>query len=87
MDPPAASPAPRHGRREALHCGAMKLTINGESRDVDADRVDRLLEVLGMQGQAVAVELNQQVVPKRDHAATELRDGDVLELVTLVGGG
>lgn len=65
----------------------MKLTINGQSRELDADRVDRLLEVLEMAGQAVAVELNQQVVPKRDHATTPLKDGDVLELVTLVGGG
>lgn len=65
----------------------MKLTINGQPHDLDADRVDRLLEALGFAGQAVAVELNQAVVPKRDHATTPLKDGDVLELVTLVGGG
>lgn len=65
----------------------MKLTINGQIQDIDADRVDTLLEALGMAGQAVAVELNKDVVPKRQHAATPLKDGDVLELVTLVGGG
>ncbi|MEM1028622.1 MAG: sulfur carrier protein ThiS [Planctomycetota bacterium] len=65
----------------------MKLTINGQPQDVDAERVDTLLEALGMAGQAVAVELNQDVVPKRQHASTPLKDGDVLELVTLVGGG
>ncbi|MEM6856174.1 MAG: sulfur carrier protein ThiS [Planctomycetota bacterium] len=65
----------------------MKLTINGQPQDVDAERVDTLLEALGMAGQAVAVELNQDVVPKRRHASTPLKDGDVLELVTLVGGG
>lgn len=65
----------------------MKLTINGQVQDVEADRVDTLLAALGFAGQAVAVELNKDVVPKRDHAATELREGDVLELVTLVGGG
>ena len=64
-----------------------KLTINGQPRELDADRVDRLLEALELAGQAVAVELNQRVVPKRDHATTALNDGDVLELVTLVGGG
>ncbi|MEM9915535.1 MAG: sulfur carrier protein ThiS [Planctomycetota bacterium] len=65
----------------------MKLTINGQPQDVDAERVDTLLEALGMAGQSVAVELNQDVVPKRQHASTPLKDGDVLELVTLVGGG
>ncbi|MEM1108050.1 MAG: sulfur carrier protein ThiS [Planctomycetota bacterium] len=65
----------------------MKLNINGQEQDIDADRVDRLLEALGMAGQAVAVELNRDVVPKRVHATTALKDGDVLELVTLVGGG
>lgn len=65
----------------------MKLTINGQPQDIDAARVDSLLEALGFGGQAVAVELNQQVVPKREHATTELSEGDTLELVTLVGGG
>ena len=67
--------------------GRMILTINGQPQDVAADRVDTLREALGMAGQAVAVELNKDVVPKRDHATTPLKDGDVLELVTLVGGG
>jgi len=65
----------------------MKLRINGELRQIEADRVDTLLEALGFAGQAVAVEVNEQVVPKRDHATTPLKDGDTLELVTLVGGG
>ena len=43
--------------------------------------------LLGLRGQAVAVELNRRVVRKKDHAQTELREGDTLELVTLVGGG
>lgn len=66
---------------------AMKLTVNGETRDLPVTRVDELLDALGMAGQAVAVELNEAVVPKKQHAETALNDGDVLELVTLVGGG
>lgn len=65
----------------------MKLTINGQEQEVAADRVDTLLAALGFADQAVAVELNKDVVPKRNHATTALKDGDVLELVTLVGGG
>jgi len=36
---------------------------------------------------AFAVEVNRRVVPRRDHAATLLQDGDSIEIVTLVGGG
>ena len=63
------------------------ITLNGETRELAATRVDELVEALGLTGQAVAVELNQQVVRKRDHAATPLKEGDVVEVVTLVGGG
>ena len=35
----------------------------------------------------VAVELNLEVVPRAQHGATVLREGDKLEVVTLVGGG
>ncbi|MEM6458151.1 MAG: sulfur carrier protein ThiS [Planctomycetota bacterium] len=65
----------------------MKLTVNGEAKDVAAARLDELLGELGLAGQAVAVELNRQVVPKSAHAATPLAEGDAVELVTLVGGG
>ena len=65
----------------------MTLTVNGEAKTTDADRVDRLLRHLGLAGQAVAVELNGEVVPRSRHADTPLTDGDTLELVTLVGGG
>jgi len=65
----------------------MQLTVNGEKSDFSVTRVDELLAALGLAGQAVAVELNEAVVPKKLHAETALNDGDVLELVTLVGGG
>lgn len=65
----------------------MKLTLNGNPRDTAAATVRALLEELGLANQAVAVELNREVVPRRAHESTALRDGDVVELVTLVGGG
>lgn len=35
----------------------------------------------------IAVELNGQIVPKAKYAETVLRDGDVVEVVSFVGGG
>jgi sulfur carrier protein len=66
----------------------MKLTVNGELQDIDqAHTVRQLLEALNLAQQPVAVELNRQVVPRKLHDQTPLHEGDVLELVTLVGGG
>ena len=66
----------------------MELIINGESRNQpDGLSVADLLSRLEMTPAFVAVEINKQLVPRRRHAETTLNDGDVLEIVTLVGGG
>jgi sulfur carrier protein len=69
----------------------MRLTINGETRDVDAGTatfsVDDLLQLLQLPAERVAVEHNGVIVRKPQRQATALHDGDRLELVTLVGGG
>ena len=36
---------------------------------------------------AIAVELNEEILPKAEYAETVLKDGDVLEIVNFVGGG
>lgn len=65
----------------------IELEVNGETKKTGAATVQALLAELGMAGQAVAVEVNQAVVPKKQHAQTRLNSGDKVELVTLVGGG
>jgi sulfur carrier protein len=66
----------------------MKLTVNGEPRDLpDGTTVATLVDTLGLKGRAVAVEVNKEVVPKRRHSEAPLREGDHVEVVTLVGGG
>ena len=66
----------------------MKVMVNGKETPMRPDQsVQELLVDLGMGGRAVAVELNREVVPRRQHPETPLHDGDILEIVTLVGGG
>lgn len=65
----------------------MKLTLNGQPHDTDARTVRELIDQLGYSQQAVAVEVNRELVPRKQHETTELHDGDAIELVTLVGGG
>jgi thiamine biosynthesis protein ThiS len=65
----------------------IEVTVNGETRQTSSATIRELIEELGLGGQPVAVERNREVVPKKRHAEAELKKGDVLELVTLVGGG
>ncbi len=65
----------------------MTVTINGTDKQTSAATVAELVTELGMAERAVAVEVNRQIVPKRQHDQTALRDGDQVEVVTLVGGG
>ena len=65
----------------------MRLTINGEDRDVAAATVLALLEGLGLNPGATVVERNHEIVDRAAYGETHLAAGDVLELVRIVGGG
>ena len=66
----------------------MNILINGEPREEPAElTVAQLLARLEMPARGIAVELNQQVVPRSRHSEQKLRDGDRIEIVSLVGGG
>jgi sulfur carrier protein len=66
----------------------MKITVNGEAREVAAGAsISDLLRELSVMQPHVAVERNLEVVPRAEHADTELSEGDRIEVVTLVGGG
>ena len=65
----------------------MRLIINGEQREFNAGTLSTLVEQLGMKPDRIAVELNREIVPRDCWAATDLHDGDQLEIVHFVGGG
>lgn len=66
----------------------MQVVVNGSSHELQAEAsVANLLDQLKLAPVRVAVELNEELVPRKDFAATPLRDGDRLEIVTFVGGG
>ncbi|MDB4966586.1 MAG: thiamine biosynthesis sulfur carrier protein [Myxococcales bacterium] len=66
----------------------MKLVVNGNPVELpDGSTVAGLLTHLSIEAARVAVERNQDVVPRRTWAEARLSDGDQIEIVTFVGGG
>jgi sulfur carrier protein len=66
----------------------MKVTINGQATElIPPATVLDVLTKLALPSNQVAVEINKRLVRRCDHQATAVNNGDVIEIVTLVGGG
>jgi thiamine biosynthesis protein ThiS len=66
----------------------MFVTVNGESTEMrDGGCVADLLAQLQIRLEAVAVELNLDIIPKAEYNTRVLKPGDRIEVVQFVGGG
>ena len=65
----------------------MNLTVNGEPLVFTGSTLVDLLVQLELTGRRIAVEVNQDIVPKGEHATHVLRDNDRVEIVHAIGGG
>ena len=63
------------------------VKVNGHLLDVAGQTVAQLVAAEGYDPQRVAVERNEDIVPKASYASTVLADGDTVEIVSFVGGG
>jgi sulfur carrier protein len=65
----------------------MRVTVNGEIREISAASVDALLGELDYEGTHFAIALNYDVVPKSRWSETQLKAGDAIEIITPRQGG
>ena len=66
----------------------MQVIFNGESQDIDdKTSIADILERFKIERRQVAVEVNQEIVPRDELDGYVLHEGDRIEVVTLVGGG
>ena len=65
----------------------MRVTVNGEAREIVSERVDALLGELEYEGNHFAIALNYDVLPKSKWAETPLKTGDEIEIITPRQGG
>lgn len=66
----------------------MQIQLNGESHELaDSATVATLIEDLGLVGRRLAVEVNEDIVPRSQHGEHRLQTGDRVEVVHAIGGG
>jgi sulfur carrier protein len=65
----------------------MRVTVNGEPREISSESVDALLNELEYEGTHFAIALNYDVLPKSRWAETTLKSGDQIEIITPRQGG
>jgi thiamine biosynthesis protein ThiS len=65
----------------------MKVTVNGQSRDLpDGQTIRLVIQSHNLTPEKVAIELNRRLL-RADKYDTVLKEGDEVEIVTFVGGG
>jgi len=69
----------------------MKIKVNGEEKNLKSNQSDALLseilESMGYRSNTVVVELNDLIINSKKWNEVNLKDGDNLEIVSIVGGG
>jgi sulfur carrier protein len=65
----------------------MRVTINGEEREIAAMSIAALLGELDYEGTHFAIAVNYDVLPKSRWAETQLKAGDEIEIITPRQGG
>ena len=65
----------------------MRVTVNGEEREISSVSVGALLGELDYEGTHFAIALNYDVVPKSLWADTPIKSGDEIEIITPRQGG
>lgn len=66
----------------------MTITVNGEIKEiVEQVNLGELLELLSLPSERIAIELNREVVRKKDWTHIRIKDADKIEVVHFVGGG
>ena len=69
----------------------MKIKVNGKEKNIDLDKekalLSRTLEFLGYKPNTIVVEVNNLIINSKKWNKEILKEGDRLEIVSIVGGG
>lgn len=63
------------------------VKVNGEDLDIAGKTIAEYLKTANYHLERIVIERNEAIVPKAQYGETVLMDGDVIEVVSFVGGG
>lgn len=66
----------------------LQILVNGEHAEVSAGTtLARLIEARQLSGKRLAIEVNEEIVPRSHLNEYQLQQGDRVEIVQAIGGG
>ena len=66
----------------------MNIVLNGENTEIsEGANIEALVAQLELTGRRIAVEVNEEIVPRSEHTSYQLAAGDRVEVVHAIGGG
>lgn len=64
------------------------IIFNGKEKEFEGEvTVEDFISQQNYKKEQVAVELNEKIIPKADYSETVIKDGDVIEILSFMGGG
>ena len=68
----------------------MKIRVNGEEKLIQSNRsisLNEAMQLLGYSSNTVVVEVNELIINSEEWKENYIKNGDKLEIVSIVGGG
>ena len=67
----------------------MKIKVNGKEKNIELENVllSRTLDLLGYKSNTIVVEVNDLIINSKKWEDEIIKEGDRLEIVSIVGGG
>ena len=66
----------------------IQIYINGEKKNINiSSNIINILEEYSLKNKLIAVEINQEVIPKSNYKTKKIYKNDRIEILELIGGG
>ena len=66
----------------------IQIYINGKKKNINSNyNLINLLEEYSLKNRLIAIEINQEVIPKSNYKTKKINKNDRIEILELIGGG
>ena len=66
----------------------IQIYINGKKKNINSNyNLINIIEEYSLKNKLIAVEINQEVIPKSNYKTKKINKNDRIEILELIGGG